>query len=84
MTNKINPMKILDEAVVRAGSISALQKLLVRRGISVSPSALSQAKGKSKESLRLDILAGIVDVAFDGDWKLAGKLLSSEFLPKKA
>ncbi len=76
-------MKILEVAIDRAGSISELQKMLVRRGVNVSPSALSQAQSKSKESLRLDILAGIVEVAFGGDWKEAGKVLQSEFLPKK-
>lgn len=81
--NNLGRMKIVDIAVESVGSISALQQELVRRGISVSQSAISQARSQSKESLRLDILVGIVEVAFGGDWEKAGKLLKEEFGSKK-
>lgn len=72
-------MKIVEIAVKEAGGISALQQALVREGVKISSSALSQSMNHSKESLRLDVLVGIVKVAFKGNWKTAGKLLEEEF-----
>lgn len=77
--NKLSPMKILEAAIKKEGSISALHKALIRHGINVSQSALSQAKNHSKQSIRMDILVGLVEIAFDGDWKKAGKFLKDEF-----
>ena len=77
--NKLSPMKIIEEAVKRMDGASALQRALVREGVNISQSALSQAKNHSKQSLRLDVIVAIVKVAFKGDWRVAGRLLEEEF-----
>ena len=80
----LSPMKFVATAIKRCGGTpNALQRELVRVGVNVSVEALRKAAGSGKESLRLDVLAGIVEVSFDGDWEAAGKLLRQEFMPEK-
>lgn len=77
-----NSMLIIKHAVNELGGISALQRALVRNGSPVSESAIWQALNYGKSRIRLDLLVGIVETAFKGDWSVAGKLLEEEFVLK--
>jgi hypothetical protein len=76
-------MKLLDIAVEKYGNDSGLQQALAKIGVEVTSTGIWTARTKGKGALRPDILAGIVHLAFNGDWSKAGKIIDSEFLPKK-
>lgn len=75
-------VKLLEVALDKFKGPSGLQKALVRHGVDISVSALSQAKKQNIQSMRFDVLSAIVSLAFSGDWKAAGKVIDAEFANK--
>jgi hypothetical protein len=76
-------VKLLDEAAKRAGGVAELHRALIRAGVDISLSTLVNATSRANKSLKFQHLCAIVDVAFNGDWNEAGKLIEKEFRPRK-
>lgn len=71
-------MKIVLDAVDKCGSVSALHKELIRRGVDVSLAGVAKMAKGLTSSLRNDILAALVDIAYQGDWSKAGKSIKAK------
>lgn len=75
-------VKILDEAIKRCGKVPTLQMELAAIGVKISTQALYSAL-KNSESLRFDVLCGLVRLVYNGDWSKAGKAIEEDFAPWK-
>lgn len=71
-------MKIVQDGVRKFGTVSKLQKALIRQGVDISHTGLNDAyKGKTR-TLRFDILTALVYLVYSGDWVKAGKAIEAD------
>lgn len=72
-------VKILEVAAKKMGGLAALHTALIRHGVNISLAALSQSIRSNSRSMRFDVLSGIANVVFGGDWAKVGKIIDNEF-----
>lgn len=71
-------MKIIKDARKKFGSLSEVQRELLRRNVSISLQALNTAEKGRTKTLRFDVLKALVEMTYDGDWGKAGKAIKSD------
>lgn len=71
-------MKVVQDGVKKFGSVSKLQKALIRQGVDISHTALNASFKGETRTLRFDILTALVYLVYSGDWTKAGKAIEAD------
>jgi hypothetical protein len=72
-------MKIFNDALKKHGNnLTLLHEDIIKRGFSVSRVTLWKLQHGRIKSIKPNILAVLVDIAYNGDWEKAGKAIKSD------
>lgn len=76
---QVSGLKLFDDALKKhSNDLTNLHEDIIRRGGSISRVSLWKLQQGKIRSIKPNILALLVDIAYNGDWEKAGKVINAD------